>query len=215
MKITFFGAAQQVTGSKHLIETNNYKLLLDCGLHQGKRSESNRLNKNLPFLAKEIDAVILSHAHTDHCGTLPILVRKGFKGKIYCTAATADIAKLILEDSAMIQEQDAAYYNRHLKPGEQEIEPIYTKEDVARTLDYFSPVPYFSQSKKWTTLNENIRFKFYDAGHILGSAISLIEIKDEGKTKCVAFTGDLGRKFLPILRSPEYVDENAQVLISE
>ena len=225
MKIKFLGATQTVTGSKILIEVHSshgssgqfvaYRLLLDCGLHQGRRKESNQLNRNFPFPADQINAVILSHAHLDHSGMLPILVKEGFKGKIYCTAATADIAKFILEDSAMIQEQDSLYYNKHLKPGKFPIEPIYTDRDVKKTFGHFEPVPYFRLSNKWTKLNDNIRFKFYDAGHILGSAITLLEIKDGDEIKNLVFTGDLGRDFLPILRSPEYVKESAQTLIME
>src|SRR6185436_928342 len=132
MKLTFFGAAQAVTGSKHLIEVGDFKLLLDCGMHQGKRQEANELNTKLPFNAAEIDAVILSHAHADHCGMLPVLVRDGFEGKIYCTAATADIAKFILEDTASIQKQDALHFNKHLPAGEKEIEPLYTERDVKK-----------------------------------------------------------------------------------
>src|SRR3990167_4199102 len=118
MKITFFGGAQTVTGSKYVIESDGFKVLLDCGLHQGKRSEANALNAKLPFDAAGINAVILSHAHADHCGMLPVLVREGFDGKIYCTAATADIAKFIFEDSANVQENDAEYFNKHLLPGQ-------------------------------------------------------------------------------------------------
>ncbi len=215
MKITFFGAAQNVTGSKHLIQSQGYNLLLDCGLYQGQRKTSNELNKNLPFSANQINAAILSHAHLDHCGTLPILVKNGFQGKIYCTDATAGIAKYILEDCATIQEQDAMYFNRHLKKKESPIFPIYTKEDVEKTLSHFREIPYFSFSNQWTQLNENIRFKFYDAGHVLGSAITLLEIKEVGITKTLAFSGDLGREYLPILRSPEYIKENVQALILE
>ena len=223
MRIKFLGADQTVTGSKHLIQVGDYNLLLDCGLHQGRRKESNELNKNFPFPVDKINAVILSHAHLDHCGMLPILVREGFAGKIYCTAATADIAKFILKDSAMIQEQDCRYYNKHLKPGETPIKPIYTEKDAKKTFSYFEAIPYFRLSNQWTQLNENIRFKFYDAGHILGSAITLLEIKDEGETlqhgsgqvKRLAFTGDLGRDFLPILRAPEFIKEPAETLIME
>ena len=215
MKITFFGAAQTVTGSKYLIETDGYNLLLDCGLHQGKRSLANLLNSKLPFDAQKIDAVILSHAHADHCGMLPILTKERFAGKIYCTAATADIAKFILEDSANVQKQDCLYYNKHLKAGEAPIEPIYTDRDVKKTFGHFEPVPYFRLSGKWTQLNENIRFKFYDAGHILGSAITLLEIKEGSETKNLIFTGDLGRDFLPVLRAPEFPEEPAQTLIME
>jgi len=215
MKITFFGAAQNVTGSKHLIESQGYNLLLDCGLYQGQRKISNELNRNLPFPANQINAVILSHAHLDHCGILPILVKNGFQGKIYCTDATADIAQYILEDYASIQEQDAAYFNRHLKRGESPIIPIYTKEDVEKTLGHFEKISYFSFSNQWTQLNENIRFKLYDAGHVLGSAITLLEIKENGVVKTLAFSGDLGRPYLPILRSPEYIKEDVQSFILE
>src|SRR3989344_4743482 len=215
MKITFFGGAETVTGSKYLIETEGYNLLLDCGMHQGKRKITNELNKNLPFLASKIDSVIISHAHMDHSGMLPILVRDGFKGKIYCTAPTVDIAKFILEDSANIQKNDALYYNKHLKSGELPVEPIYTDKDVKKTFGHFTAVPYFRLSQKWIKLNKNIRFKFYDAGHILGSAVTLLEIKDGGVLKNLVFTGDLGRHYLPILRDPEFVEENAETLIIE
>lgn len=215
MKIKFLGADQTVTGSKHLIQVGNYNLLLDCGLHQGRRKESNELNQRFPFDAKKINAVILSHAHADHCGMLPILVKEGFGGKVYCTAATADIAKFILEDSAMIQEQDALYYNKHLKPGEAPIEPLYTDSDVKKTFGHFEPAAYFRLSNQWTGLSGNIRFKFYDAGHILGSAAVLLEIKENGQTKRLAFTGDLGRDFLPILRAPEFIQEPTETLITE
>ena len=215
MRATFFGAAQNVTGSKHLIQSQGYGLLLDCGLYQGKRKISNELNKNLPFSGNEIDAVILSHAHLDHCGALPILVKNGFQGKIYCTDATAEITKYILEDCATLQKQDAVYFNRHLKDRENSIFPIYTKEEVKKTLSHFQEIPYFSFSNQWTQLSENVRFKFYDAGHVLGSAITLLEIKESGIIKTLAFSGDLGRAYLPILNSPEYIKEDVQSLILE
>ena len=215
MKINFLGAAQNVTGSKHLIQTQGYNLLLDCGLYQGKRDESNKLNSTLPFPAKEISAAILSHAHLDHCGTLPILVKNGFEGKIYCTPATAEIAKYIMSDSAEIQKQDALYFNKHAVSPADYITPIYTEEDVQKVVEHFEPIDYFRQSNQWTSLNENIRFKFYDAGHILGSAITFIEIKEGNETNTLVFTGDLGRDNSPLLRSPEYVVEDAQTLITE
>jgi metallo-beta-lactamase family protein len=215
MIIKFLGAAQNITGSKHLIQTEGYNLLLDCGFYQGKRSESNRLNRTLPFLAKDINAVILSHAHLDHCGTLPVLVKNGFLGKIYCTKATAEIAKYILSDAAAIQKQDSEYFNRHTQEAREQIFPIYTEEDVKKTVKQFEPIEYFRQSNKWTELNKNIRFKFYDAGHILGSAIIFLEIKEGGIIKTLGFTGDLGREQSPILRSPEYITENTQTFITE
>ena len=215
MKINFLGAAQNVTGSKHLIQTQGFNLLLDCGFYQGRREESNKLNSTLPFEAKDINAVILSHAHLDHCGTLPILVKNGYQGKIYCTGATSEIAKYILMDSAGIQQQDCEYINSHLEIGEPPIYPIYTKEDVQKAVDKFEPIEYFRESNQWTQINENIRFKFYDAGHILGSAIVFIEIKENNQTKTLGFTGDIGREIAPILRSPEFIAEDTQTLIAE
>lgn len=215
MKIIFLGAAKTVTGSKHLIQTQGYNLLLDCGLYQGKRKVSNEMNRRLPFSAKDIDAVILSHAHLDHCGTLPILVREGYKGKIYCTGATAEIAKYIIQDSASIQEQDAMYFNRHLRAGVEPIEPIYTSQDAQMVFERFEKVQYYRDSGQWTQLNENIRFKLYEAGHILGSSIIFLEIKEGRKKKTLAYTGDLGREYLPILRAPEYLQEKTDNLLLE
>ena len=215
MKINFLGADQNVTGSKHLIQTQGYNLLLDCGLYQGKRDEENKQNSTLPFLASSINAVILSHAHLDHCGTLPILVKNGFEGKIYCTPATAEIAKYILLDSAEIQRQDCEYFNSHIQNGEKEIFPIYDQGDVEKVVEHFEPVDYFKNSNQWTQLNENIKFKLYDAGHILGSAITFLEINEVGVIKTLAFTGDLGRDNSPILCSPEYIAEDTQTLITE
>lgn len=215
MQITFYGAAQNVTGSKHLIESNGFRLLLDCGLHQGHRQEANQLNRNFPLDAKNIDAVILSHAHLDHCGLLPVLARQGFNGNIYATTATCDMVRLLLEDSAGIQEQDAAYINNHLHAGEEPIEPLYTRNDIAPVVAKFKSVPYFRLINKWTQLNENIRFKFYDAGHILGSAVTLLEIKEDGVIKTLAFTGDLGRAGVPILRDSEFIKEPVDTLLME
>lgn len=204
-----------MTGSKHLVQAGDYNLLLDCGFVQGRRKESNEQNRNLPFDAGKINAGVLSHAHLDHSGALPTLVKGGFSGKIYCTKETAEIAKFILLDSANIQEYDAQYLNKHLKKGEEEILPIYTKEDVERTLEHFEAVDYFSVSQKWINLAPGMRFKFYEAGHILGSASVLLEAKEDGKIKTLAFTGDLGRQSAPILKSPEAIKEKTDWLISE
>lgn len=215
MKITFLGADQNVTGSKHLIQTQGFNLLLDCGFYQGRRFESNKQNSTLPFEADSINAVILSHAHLDHCGTLPTLVKKGYTGKIYCTPATAEIARYILEDAAEIQKQDCLYFNSHLQENEQPIYPIYSKEDVAEVTKHFQPIEYFKDNNNWTYINENIKFKFYDAGHILGSAVIFLEIKEGDQIKTLTFTGDLGRDVSPILPPPEYVAEETQTLITE
>ncbi len=214
MKITFWGAARNVTGSKHLIETGGFKLLLDCGFYQGRRTDANQQNRTLPFAADNVNAAILSHAHLDHCGTLPVLVKDGFAGRIYCTPATADIAEYILMDSANIQKHDCEYFNSHVSEKEA-ITPIYTEEDVQRVISRFETVDYFSSTGEWTNINENIRFKFYDAGHILGAAAVLLEIKENGTTKTLCFSGDLGRDELPILRAPEPIQESAQTLIME
>jgi metallo-beta-lactamase family protein len=215
MKITFFGAAQNVTGSKHLIQTQNFNLLLDCGLHQGNRRESNELNRHLPFDASTVDAVILSHAHADHCGMLPVLVKQGFKGPVYATGATADIAAYIMQDSAKIQEQDAIYFNDNLPVGADPIAPLYTQADAQAVIPHFRPIPYFRLKPEWMQVNENIRFKFYDAGHILGSAISVVEIKEGGQVKRVGFTGDIGKPGAPLLHAPELIREQLDILLSE
>jgi len=211
MKITFLGAAQNVTGSKHLIQTPNYNLLLDCGFYQGKRKESNQQNIQLPFEAGAINAVVLSHAHLDHSGSLPTLVKSGYKGKIYCTKATAEISKFILLDSANIQVSDAEYLNKHKKEGQELVTPIYNEDDVKKTLEHFEIVEYHS----WIKLNDEISFKLCEAGHILGSATVLIKITESDEQKTLLFTGDLGRETAPILKSPELISENVDYLVSE
>ncbi|MEJ0021440.1 MAG: MBL fold metallo-hydrolase [Candidatus Doudnabacteria bacterium] len=213
MKITFYGAAQTVTGSKHLLETQGSRILLDCGLQQGEHTGGDPEHQTLPFDAKTIDCVILSHAHADHCGMLPILVKNGFKGKIYCTGATADIAKFILIDSAMVQSMDSKYAQNH--PGIPSPGVMYTKEEAENIFQYFEIVPYFRLTGQWTQINDRIRFKFYDAGHILGSAITYLEIKENDTIRGLAYTGDIGQPGAPILHDPEPVQENSDVLISE
>lgn len=215
MKITFFGAAENVTGSKHLIEVGGYRLLLDCGLYQGRRKEAEAMNRTLPFDPASVDAVILSHAHADHCGALPVMVKNGFAGKIYSTPATADIAKLIMTDSAKIQMEDAAYLKRNNVRGAEDAAPLYVVEDVDRTVERFVPVKYFRDSGEWTALTPQIRFKFYDAGHILGSCVTVVEITEDGKTKTVAYTGDLGNVNVPLMRAPEAIAENVDALLME
>lgn len=215
MKITFHGAAQNVTGSKHLIESEGFKILLDCGLFQGRRKEARERNSTLPFDAATINAVIISHGHADHCGMLPVLVNNGFKGTIYCTNATAEVMRYIMLDSAKIQEQDAIYYNDRLPVGEDPIAPLYTAEDVEKVFKYVKPVPYFRLKPQWTIINDRIRFKLYDAGHILGSSIPYIEITENGLTKSIAFSGDLGRRNAPILHEPEQVVESVDTFITE
>lgn len=208
MKIHFFGADREVTGSRHLLEVNGKKILLDCGMFQGRRREERDKNKNFGFDPKEIDAVILSHAHIDHSGNLPNLVKQGFKGHIYCTHPTVDLLAYMLRDSAYIQEKEVEYLNEKKKlAGEEVIEPLYTTEDVEKTLPLIKGLPYDEAVKLFGT--EDIQITFREAGHILGSAITVITVLDEKdeKVKRLAYTGDLGRKNMPLIRNPYQLEE--------
>lgn len=210
MKLEFSGAARNVTGSKHLMHINGKKILLDCGLFQGRRKQTIYANMNFPFDASSIDAVVLSHAHIDHCGTLPYLVKKGFSGPIYCTPATQSLCEIMLMDSGYIQEKDAEYVKKKLK--DPDAEPLYTIEDARAVMPLFKSIPYgvpFAPAPGTTV-------RFHDAGHILGSAMEEwdIEDRDTGQTIRFGFTGDLGRKDLPILKDPAQL-ENLDVLITE
>lgn len=212
MKITFLGAAGEVTGSQHLIETSRRRILFDCGFFQGPRAESRRKNETFHCDPRNLDAVILSHAHIDHCGNLPQLFRKGFDGPVFCTDATADIAEIMLMDSAKIQREDAVYLTRKLRGSHPPVEPLYTEDDVATFVRSIEPCPF----GEWIPLTADgeVRLRFQCAGHVLGSAITELEIKDDGQIKRVVFTGDLGRRGMPLLRDPEPV-EGADVLICE
>lgn len=210
MKITFYGAAGEVTGSQHLIEVGTRRILLDCGLFQGHRAEARAKNERFLCRPKDLDAVVLSHAHIDHCGNLPGLHKAGFDGPVFCTEATADVAQLMLEDSARIQEEDAKYLPKRLKPGHPPVEPLYTTKDVDGLLKQVQPLPYHA----WQQLAEDVRIRFSDAGHILGSAITELEVAENGETRRIVFTGDLGRRGLPLLRDPETV-QGCDVLITE
>ena len=183
---------------------------MDCGLFQGRRAETYQKNREFRCDPKRLDGVILSHAHIDHCGNLPALYRAGFRGPIFCTPATADVADIMLQDSARIQEEDARYLGKHLHKAHPPIEPLYTVEDVAKTVARFEPLQY----DHWHELGEGFRLRFSDAGHILGSAITEMEITERGEVRRVVFTGDLGRRHLPLLHSPRLVD-GCDVLISE
>lgn len=210
MKIEFSGAARNVTGSKHLLHINGKKVLLDCGLFQGRRKLAAKWNKIFPFEAKEIDALVLSHAHIDHCGAIPLLVKNGFTGPIYCTHATRDLCSVMLRDSAYIQERDAEWIKK--KGGDKDAEPLYTIQDAEKAIAFFRSVNYDYQFR----VCDGLRVTFRDAGHILGSAVEEMEIHDNdtGQDIRLGFTGDLGRKDLPVLKDPVQLT-NLDFLITE
>ena len=210
MKITFCGAAGEVTGSQHLIECGKLTILLDCGLFQGHRAESRRKNENFFHDPSNLDAVILSHAHIDHCGNLPGLFRRGFRGPVFCTDATADVADIMLLDSVHIQEEDARHIDKHRPPNVPRVEPLYGEKEVRGIIRQFEPQTY----GQWHDLFPELRIRFRDAGHILGSAITELEFQEKGETRRLVFTGDLGRRELPLLRDPELVG-GCDILISE
>jgi metallo-beta-lactamase family protein len=200
MKLTFWGAAQTVTGSMHHIEADGKRYLLDCGMYQGHRKEAEERNRHFPFSAQSIDAAIVSHAHIDHTGNLPLLVKNGFTGPIYATPATVDLAHAMLLDTAHIQEKDAEFLNkRHHRVGQPAIEPLYTTEDAQRTLPLFQAVPYYAPKP----LSERLSYECYDAGHILGSSTILLRFQENGRDVRFLFSGDLGRPGLPIIRDPD------------
>ncbi len=204
-----------MTGSKHLLVTSRARVLLDCGLFQGHRAESSRLNRTLPVELGDLDAVVLSHAHLDHSGALPVLVKHGYRGPIYTTPATRDLCAPMLEDSAGIQESDARHITKLIARGValDPVEPLYTHDDVVATLGLVIGVPY---RRPPTTIAPGVTVMFLDAGHVLGSAIVVLDIEDveRGARVRLAFTGDLGRPGMPILRDPE-VASNIDVLVTE
>lgn len=199
--VTFWGATCGVTGSMHRVDACGRSILLDCGLFQGPRADSARRNRNFPFRPKEIDAVLLSHAHIDHCGNLPNLVRQGFTGPVYCTPATRALVAVMLGDAAKIHEEDAAYLNRKRNRGEAEIEPLYTGRDVFRTLLRLEAVAYDTPFD----LGPGLEVRFVDAGHLLGSAMIHLRMEGAAGVRRLTYTGDLGRPGLPILRDPASV----------
>jgi metallo-beta-lactamase family protein len=210
MKLTFHGAARCTTGSMHLVETDSQRILLDCGLYQGHRAEAFERNSHLPFDPRTITTCILSHAHIDHSGNLPTLVKNGFAGKINCTNATRDLAALMLRDSAHIQEQDAAYLNQKTsRRGLPKIEPLYTGADAERALPRFVGHAY----EQWFRSDGSGRAMFLDAGHILGSAITVLELPDRGRTIRLGFTGDLGRPDTSLLCDPAMARDLDYLLI--
>ncbi len=206
----FFGAVRNVTGSKHLLEWKGVRILFDCGMVQGKRDKARKANLHLPFDPKEIDYVLLSHGHIDHSGALPILVREGYRGKIWCTPGTQELTAILLEDSARIQEGDAEFLNRHRKGNEPEIQPLYTEEDSAKAIQRLRAQPYHQRFE----LEEGIEVEFFDAGHIIGSAQVVVTLREGDQEFKIAFTGDHGRKGMPILRDPEPLPD-VDVLVTE
>lgn len=199
MRINFHGAAHTVTGSQHLLEINGKKLLLDCGMYQGKRAEAYARNVNFKYSPSSVDAVILSHAHIDHSGNLPNLVKQGYEGNIFATHATKDIASTMLADSGHIQESDAEYVNKkRAQRGEEPIEPLYTKEDAEEVASMFAGVDYVDAFEPIP----GVVARFYEAGHILGSAGVSLEIEEKGRRIHLWFSGDIGRYKLPLLRDP-------------
>lgn len=210
MKITFCGAAGEVTGSQHLIECGKLRILLDCGLFQGHRASSRQKNETFVCRPRDLDAVILSHAHIDHCGNLPGLYRERFRGDVFCTPATADVTSVMLDDSVRIQAEDARYLNRHQPRNSRPILPLYDDSHVNGICRRLVPLVYST----WHELYPELRIRFRDAGHILGSAITELEFQERGEVKRVVFTGDLGRRGLPLLRDPELVN-GCDVLITE
>ncbi|MBI4575510.1 MAG: MBL fold metallo-hydrolase [Planctomycetes bacterium] len=211
MKLTFRGAVRTVTGSLHEVEAQGRRYLVDCGLYQGRRAEARRRNEGFAFDPRSIDGVLLTHAHMDHAGRLPTLVRAGFDGPIWATAATRDLAAVMLRDSARIQESDAAYWNR--KHPDEPIEPLYRAADAEAAVGRLAGVPY----GRWFDLAGGVRALFLDAGHILGSAQVLVEVRSGALAapRRVLYTGDLGRRDVPILRDPETAPVPVDALVME
>jgi metallo-beta-lactamase family protein len=198
MKVKFCGAAQEVTGSAHLLTLEDgYTILLDCGLYQGNDKEMKDFNESFLFDPAKIDCLVLSHAHIDHTGRVPKLVKDGFRGSIFATHATRSLCSIMLLDSAMIQERDAQYYNKR-NPKDKK-EPLYTSKDVHETMKLFTGCPY----DKWINIRDNVQVQYRDAGHILGSANVTLRIHESNRTIHFGFTGDIGRPDRPILRDPQ------------
>ena len=210
-KLTFYGAVTGVTGSMYLLQTDRSTLLLDCGLFQGRREEEDANRKALPFDVSNIDAIVLSHAHLDHSGRLPLLVTEGFQGPIYMTRPSCDLIEVLLKDAASLQERDVEWENkRRRRSGKEEIEPLYRLDDVEATLNYCRGISYYQR----TNITENVDICFKDAGHILGSAIVELYINERGVEKKLVFSGDLGNSQAALLRDPDTV-EQADILLLE
>ena len=212
MHLELHGAADGVTGSLHRVHVGGRDILLDCGLYQGRRSDANRRNRALPDWAISAHALVLSHAHVDHSGNIPTLVRRGFEGHVYCSPATRDLSSVMLRDSAMIQEQDAAYLNRRAarEGREERIEPLYSVEDAGRAISRMVSVPLYRKMN----LAPGVELTFHNAGHVLGSTLVQLDLEEGGKQVRLLFTGDLGREALPLLEKPD-VAAGVNVLLME
>lgn len=197
MKLTSYGAAEEVTGSCHLIEVGNSRVLFDCGLIQGSRKDELRNHDPFPFDPATLDAVVLSHAHIDHCGRLPMLIDQGYKGRIYSHAASCDLVQILLKDSANLNARDVEYRNRkRMRAGKPLLQPLYDQKDVEDTLDRLVPTAYDTP----VSVAPGVSVRLFDAGHILGSAIVEITLVEDDETRVVVFSGDLGHRGSPILR---------------
>jgi metallo-beta-lactamase family protein len=203
MHLEFYGAAGEVTGSCHRLHVGDIDIALDCGLFQGHRAEANRLNRATPEWAIGAQALVLSHAHLDHSGNVPTLVKRGFESNIFCTPATRDLCSVMLRDAAMLQEQDARYVNRHhQRNGDSErVAPLYDLEDAARAVAQMVCLPLH----RTMPIAPGVRLTFHDAGHVLGSALVALDLEEQGRKVRLLFTGDLGREQLPLLNAPEVV----------
>ncbi|MBN1872321.1 MAG: MBL fold metallo-hydrolase [Candidatus Omnitrophica bacterium] len=198
--ITFLGGARTVTGSMHLVTTNSSNTILDCGLFYGHRDQYYDVNSAFSFLPENVDSCVLSHAHIDHCGNIPNLIKKGFRGAIHCTPATRDLCRYMLPDSGHVQEEDIRYVNKiNKKRGLPPRQPLYTKKEAEKSLKFLRSLEYH----KTLSINEDVNLTFYDAGHILGSAVSVLDIKARKKSLRLAYAVDLGRSGMPLLRDPE------------
>ena len=207
--LTFWGAASSVSGSMHLVEAAGKQILLDCGMYQGRREEARQRNSHFPFHPEQIDSLIISHAHIDHCGNVPTLVKQGYAGKIYVTPPTFDLLKVMLNDSAKIQEEDAAHINIARNYVEPWVQPLYTFADVDRVLDRLVSVPYGRETK----IAPGVTFTFAEAGHILGSAMVSMNMEYAGGIRRLTFTGDLGRRGIPLLKPPAPIPEAASLTL--
>ncbi len=198
--INFCGGARTVTGSMHLVSTDHSNIILDCGLFQGRRDEYYDINSNFSFHPGSLDACVLSHAHIDHCGNIPSLIKQGFRSRVHSTPVTRDLCRYMLPDSGYIQEADIKYVNKvNRKRGLPPRKPLYTKIEAVRSLRQFRPVEYH----KSFPISKDVVLTFYEAGHILGSAIPVLEIKTAKKQIRIAYAVDLGREGMPLLRNPE------------